>query len=40
MNIQLLKYFIEIVNTRSLSAVARNLFVATNTFFSIEKNGI
>lgn len=31
MNIQLLKYFIEIVNTRSLSAAARNLFVTQPT---------
>lgn len=31
MNIQLLKYFIEIANTRSLSAAARNLFVTQPT---------
>ena len=31
MNIQLLKYFIEIVNTRSLPAAARNLFVTQPT---------
>ena len=37
MNIQLLKYFIEIVNTRSLSAAAQFICHPTNTFFSIEK---
>lgn len=40
MNIQLLKYFIEIVNTRSLSAAARNLFVTQPTLSLALKNGI